>query len=108
MNSGKFSRAKVREKSQEKEIKTKYLEGSPVFEREPGRYRVQRNERHLVHIKLYIGARFSQETGEEIAQYNVQKFNVQDFKNFEEKVTRLGYKYCFLHKPVGFKSKFEV
>ena len=53
------------------------------------------------------GARYDANTGEEIANYTIQKFNVIDFKNFEKQAPRLGYKYGFMHKPKGFKSIFN-
>jgi hypothetical protein len=70
-------------------------------------YKVPAGEEKYVHIRMYIGARYDANTGEEIANYTIQKFNVIDFKNFEKQAPRLGYRYGFLHKPKGFKSVFS-
>lgn len=70
-------------------------------------YVVPEGEENHVHIRMYIGSRFDPNTGKEVAKYNIQKFNVGDFKNFEKQATRLGYKFGFMHKPKGFKSEFE-
>lgn len=70
-------------------------------------YSVPAGEEKHVHIRMYIGARYDANTGKEIANYAIQKFNVIDFKNFEKQASRLGYKYGFMHKPKGFKSVFN-
>lgn len=75
--------------------------------KEAAEYRVPAGEEKYVHIRMYIGARYDANTGEEIANYTIQKFNVIDFKNFEKQAPRLGYRYGFLHKPKGFKSVFS-
>lgn len=105
------SRDKIREgRTAKVEVPSEatYVEGSPVFVDSKMRYRVKRGEEHLVHIKMYVGPRFNQVTGAEVAQYRTQIFNVNAMRNFENNAVRLGYRYCFLHKPRGFKSKFEV
>ena len=75
--------------------------------KEAAEYRVPAGEERYVHIRMYIGARYDANTGKEIANYSIQKFNVIDFKNFEKQAPRLGYKYGFMHKPKGFKSIFS-
>lgn len=70
-------------------------------------YKVPSGEEKHVHIRMYIGPRYDANTGKEIANYSVQKFNVIDFKNFEKQASRLGYKYGFMYKPKGFKSGFN-
>lgn len=86
-----------------------YKVGSPVFEVSEldSSYKAPETEKDLVHIKMYVGNRFDPDTGVEVAAYRIQKYNPTDFKNFENSAIRLGYKYCFLHTPKGFKSKFE-
>lgn len=70
-------------------------------------YKVPRGEEKHVHVRLYVGPRYDTNTGVEIANYAIQKFNVIDFKNFEKQASRLGYKYGFMYKPKKFKSVFN-
>lgn len=88
--------------------KTKeYIEGAPVFTNTDLTYVVKPKERHLIHILMYTGPRFNPTTGEDTAEYRTQIFNVNEFSNFENNAIRLGYRYCFLHTPKNFRSKFE-
>lgn len=70
-------------------------------------YSVPEGEENRVHIRMFTGNRYDPNTAKEIAMYTIQKFSINDFKNFEKQAPRLGYKYGFMHKPAGFKSIYN-